>query len=89
MIYQIPSGFNFIVIELLFIKIDTEQYTPLCLCDVSLMSVKCTSGNVLTLQQGTGILLSLRHEADVDENSHKFVAGYISMFENNEAIDDN
>jgi len=51
------------------------------------MSVKRTSGNVLTAQQGTGILLSLRYEADVDENSHRFVAGYISKFENNEAID--
>jgi len=50
------------------------------------MSVKSTSGNVLTAQQGIGILLSLRHKADVDENSHRFVAGHISKFENNEAI---
>jgi hypothetical protein len=53
------------------------------------MPVKRTSGHVLTLKQGTGILLSLRHEADVDENSHRSVSGYISNFESNEAIDDN
>jgi hypothetical protein len=50
------------------------------------MSVKRTSGNVLTAQ-GIGVLLSLRHEADVDEISHRFVAGFISEFDNNEAID--
>jgi hypothetical protein len=53
------------------------------------MPVKLTTGYVRALRQGPGILLSLRHEADVDENSHRFVAGYISKFENNEAIDDN
>jgi hypothetical protein len=87
MIYQIPLCFHFLVIELLFIKIDTEKYKPLCLYDVSLIYVKRTSGNVLTVQQGTSILLSLRHEADVDENSHNFVARCILKFENNEAID--
>jgi hypothetical protein len=63
----------------------------LCLYDVNFMSVKPTTGYVRTLRQGPGILvlLSLRHEADVDENSHRFVAGYISKFENNEVIDDN
>jgi hypothetical protein len=51
------------------------------------MSVKRTSGKVLATQQGPGILLILRYEADVDENSHRFVTRYISKFENNEAID--
>lgn len=51
------------------------------------MSIKRTSGKVPTLQQGPAILLSQRYEADVDENSHSSVAGYISKSENNEAID--
>jgi len=41
-----------------FIKIDTEKHKPLCLYDVSFISVKRSSGNVLTAQQGTGILYS-------------------------------
>ena len=60
----------------------------LCLYYVNLMSIKRTSGKVLTLQQGPAILLSQRYEAGVDENSHSSVAGYISKSENNEAIDD-
>ena len=58
MIYQIPLCFLIVVIKLLFIKIDTEQYKSLCLYDISLISVKRTSGNILTVQQGTGILLA-------------------------------
>lgn len=52
------------------------------------MSIKRTSGKVLTLQQGPAILLSQIYEAGVDENSDSSVAGNISKSENNEAIDD-
>ena len=60
-------------------KTGTEQYKPLCLYDVNLTCVKSTSGNVLTAQQGIGVLLSLRHEAEFGENSHRFVAGYTGL----------
>jgi len=60
-----------------------------CLYGVNLISVQRTSRNILTLRQGPGIQLNLRHEADVDENSHTFFAGCISKSENNKGIDDN
>jgi hypothetical protein len=53
------------------------------------MSEERTSRNIITLRQSPGILLHLRHEADVDENSHRYFAGYISKVENNKGIDDN
>jgi hypothetical protein len=50
------------------------------------MSAKRTSGDVFILQQVPDRILSLRREVDVDQNSHRFVAGHASMFENNHVM---